>query len=315
MPKNHRIFCTLYKHQTEEAFDDAVEAVMAQAADEGRIPDDASMADMIGRRLETARDTWLVTPQAELGGQSPEAYVDALDDGEDIARFVRITATELDEALPADLIRRMKAKQALAEEPLIEMAREGHGVEVTEDDGLSPSLLPAIRAAEILGIWGVPTERTGILADYLAADMPSPHWSEAVQAYLKQLGNRAVTPILDAMAGDRADRETDDVLLAGDTEDYLLTTLTAIGQDQPDDRIYACLRERFKRRDAKMIPVICLGDYGDPRAVTLLRHYLLQDAATVEEATYYEIISAIRRLGGKTEDLPDPFSDTRGARR
>jgi HEAT repeat protein len=52
---------------------------------------------------------------------------------------------------------------------------------------------------------------------------------------------------------------------------------------------------------------ICLGDLGTLSAIPLLRSYIEDHHETIDRSLYLEIISAIKRLGGSTEDLPRPF--------
>ena len=53
----------------------------------------------------------------------------------------------------------------------------------------------------------------------------------------------------------------------------------------------------------KLIAVICLGDYGDGRAVPLLRAFFEQHATILDKALQAETLSSIKRLGGQIEDL------------
>ena len=58
-----------------------------------------------------------------------------------------------------------------------------------------------------------------------------------------------------------------------------------------------------------VIAVICIGDYGDPRGIALLKGYLDRTVHTIDRETFYEALSAIRRLGGEINDIQDPFHD------
>ena len=59
----------------------------------------------------------------------------------------------------------------------------------------------------------------------------------------------------------------------------------------------------------KVIAAICLGDYGDGRAVPLLKSYLDRHIREIDRQFFYETISAIKRLGGDISDIQDPFRD------
>ena len=61
--------------------------------------------------------------------------------------------------------------------------------------------------------------------------------------------------------------------------------------------------------DHKVIASICHGDYGDGRAVPLLKGYLDRHVHEIDRQFFYETLSAIKRLGGDITDIEDPFRD------
>lgn len=67
--------------------------------------------------------------------------------------------------------------------------------------------------------------------------------------------------------------------------------------------------------DHKVIASICLGDYGDGRAVPLLKSYLDRNVSTIDRQFFYETISAVKRLGGDISDIQDPFRDFSGQKK
>ena len=54
----------------------------------------------------------------------------------------------------------------------------------------------------------------------------------------------------------------------------------------------------------QIIGTICLGDYGDGRAVAFLRGWVLKHPEVTDKGILSEIYSSIKRLGGQYEDLP-----------
>jgi hypothetical protein len=59
----------------------------------------------------------------------------------------------------------------------------------------------------------------------------------------------------------------------------------------------------------KVIGAICIGDYGDPRGISVLKGYLDRNPGGFDRQEFYEILSSIKRLGGTTSDIHDPFRD------
>ena len=72
---------------------------------------------------------------------------------------------------------------------------------------------------------------------------------------------------------------------------------------------FACLRSCFRGMQHKVIGAICLGDYGDPKGISVLKGYLDRNAGTFDRQEFYEILSSIKRLGGSIQDVHDPFRD------
>ncbi len=96
--------------------------------------------------------------------------------------------------------------------------------------------------------------------------------------------------------------------LEGPCED-LVIILTRIGQEEPSDEIYGALRAAFRYMTNKIYAVICLADYGDDRAVPMLKTYINRHQTTIDRDLFYEMMSAIQNLGGDISDISDPFGD------
>jgi len=96
--------------------------------------------------------------------------------------------------------------------------------------------------------------------------------------------------------------------LTGPCED-LVIMLTAMGKEKPSEEIYQALRHSFRFMDNKIYAVICLADYGDDRAVNMFKNYINRNQKTIERNLFYEMMSAIQKLGGDINDIEDPFGD------
>ena len=85
--------------------------------------------------------------------------------------------------------------------------------------------------------------------------------------------------------------------------------LTSIGKENRSDVIYDELRRAFRFMENKIYAVICLADYGDERAVKLFKNYINRNQETITRDLFYEMMSAIQKLGGDISDINDPFGD------
>ena len=124
----------------------------------------------------------------------------------------------------------------------------------------------------------------------------------SVKVMMLGLGEKSVPVLTDFMLN-RSDEE-----VTGPYEDMMIM-LTHVGIKSPQNEIYQALRAGFRRMKNKVIAVICIGDYGDPRGIALLKGYLDRTTHTIDRETFYEALSAIRRLGGEINDIQDPFHD------
>ena len=60
------------------------------------------------------------------------------------------------------------------------------------------------------------------------------------------------------------------------------------------------MRTAFRRAEDKQVAALCLGDFGDPRGIAVLRSWLDSHPET-SRTVRLEIIAAIKRLGGETD--------------
>ncbi len=88
-----------------------------------------------------------------------------------------------------------------------------------------------------------------------------------------------------------------------DDEEYILVAVSEIGRDNKNDNAYSALKDSFKRMENKIIGAICLGTYGDGRAIPVLRGYMEKNVDSMDRETFYEIKCQVQRLGGKTDDI------------
>jgi hypothetical protein len=86
-------------------------------------------------------------------------------------------------------------------------------------------------------------------------------------------------------------------------DEYVLNALVRVGKNNKDDSIFRCLKSAFSKMEDKLLGALCLGDYGDSRAIPALRGYIEKNRSLLDKATFMEIAAAIKKLGGNIEDL------------
>lgn len=117
---------------------------------------------------------------------------------------------------------------------------------------------------------------------------------ETARDALNGIGHTAVDLIIQEMSsGNRSD----------ETCEYLVMSLAEIGKDCRSDEIYLALKNAFHQLPDKVVTADCLANYGDGRAIPALRGYLLKNGEDISRESFYDIVSAVRRLGGRIDDL------------
>ena len=53
-------------------------------------------------------------------------------------------------------------------------------------------------------------------------------------------------------------------------------------------------------------------EYGDGRAIPMLKGYVNRNKHSIDRDLFYEIMSAVQNLGGDISDIEDPFGDFDG---
>ncbi len=129
--------------------------------------------------------------------------------------------------------------------------------------------------------------------------------ADSIAGYVEAFPHISVPFIIDKLESNT------DTGLTGPFED-LVIILSRIGKENPSEDIYLALKHAFRYMQNKVYAVICLAEYGDGRAIPMLKGYVNRNKDTIERDLFYEIMSAVRNLGGDISDIEDPFGDFDG---
>ena len=117
--------------------------------------------------------------------------------------------------------------------------------------------------------------------------------SEVICAAIAEYGQEILKDLIKAF--NEADQEI--------AKEYLLVCIAHISKEHPSDEVYFLFKNAF--RNMKNVKVIAevLGDYGDGRAIPLLRGYILKDLGKIDKDTFNLVRAVIKKLGGEIDDL------------
>jgi len=247
---------------------------------------------------------WFVKDLDGLSEGTPENFFDSLLTIEDVMKVFTVAAEMLDGDLPDLLMLRVGAFGESSSDRLVEMAlaHDWAPADGEDDEAFRNKLAVDLAALRVLGQWTFEPAIEPVLNRFCALSEPDEYVADGIKAFVVPFAEKIVPELsarIDGAAG---------AGLKGPFE-YLVIYLTEIGRSEPDEEIFQCLKKAFRNMEHKVIAAICLGDYGDGRAVPLLKSYLDRHVREIDRQFFYETISAIKRLGGDISDIQDPFRD------
>lgn len=265
--------------------------------------DDPDLYTQIRHATLNSMQQWNQIPLDAIQGLTPEQYIDGLQGTEDLLRFVRLAARFCDEELPELL----KIRLGREVETLLPLLRDLATQVSYASAETGDEILEASAAIKLLGEWQDLSFIQVFVDRFIEAGEPQELITDAGQYFFEQLGQEG----LDAIQEILIDLHREKAAYTSSYE-YLLVFLTQLGREYRQTDIYPLLRTAFRQSERKVIAAICIGDYGDARGVVLLRSYIIEHEKEIDRQLYYESLSSIKRLGGSTKDLPDPFRDFSG---
>lgn len=238
--------------------------------------------------LQSGYAGWLCTPLESLDGMTPQDYLDSIDCLDTLAEMFSYGVIVCDDGLPEIFIDKLRSYGEKAVDLLINAA-VSYGSGTCGDELLAP-----LMAVRLLGKWKVNGAVEPLLKLLNTGDERDGLLHETIKDALVCIGEPALEGIFKVLDSGSCPCET---------MEYLLMALVDIGKKNRNDLIYMHMKKAFLEMPRKIIAASCLGDYGDGRAVPALRGYLEKKRQQMDKETFYEIVSSIKRLGGRTDDL------------
>lgn len=247
---------------------------------------------------------WFAAPREDLSGRSPGQAIDELGSVGEAVLYFEEASVHCDDVIPDLLKVKLGSFGTAAADALMTLALQPSWEAGPETAARPAALAIAGRAIELLGEWETREALELFAAKFESLSEPDEGIAEAFRAYCVSVGPEAAKVL--ASCVEKAAR-TEDASLDG-PYDYMVIAIADIGRKAPDERLFQCLRSAFRKMEHKAVGAICLGDYGDGRAVSTLKGFLDRFEGRVDRQTFYEVTNAIRRLGGELADVRNPFA-------
>lgn len=245
-------------------------------------------------------------PQEALGGLSMNEFFAKLSFAE-LTEILEYCATELDRGVPASVVNALVNidDAAMVEGYARTMVRESawRDEEMDNEDKLFEMEFQKVKASlKILSGRHDATLLDDVLDRFMSYERTHSFVADSIAEYIESFPDEAPAKLIDRL------KEHMDDGMEGPCED-LVVMLTNIGKEKKSEQIYDALRMAFRSMTNKIYAVICFADYGDDRAVPLMKNYINRHQTDIPRELFYEMMSAIQNLGGDIEDISDPFGD------
>jgi len=288
-----------YNEKVGEIYDDILEHV----ANEQTLAS-PEFQDYLHNSVSNSLQPWFAAELEGLAAGTPEAFIDALLNLDDVMDVFEIAAAKIDGDLPDNLMLRVGAfgDESISRLQQMALSHDWMPEEGEDEDTFRDGLAADLAALRVLGQWNAETAVQPVLAKFCALSSPDEFIADGVKSFIVPFGEKIIPELLARL------NDPKDTGYKGAYE-YLLICLTEIGRDNRTEEIFQCLKRVFRGMEHKVIASICLGDYGDGRAVTLLKSYIDRHMHEIDRQFFYETLSSIKRLGGDIKDIQDPFRD------
>ena len=245
-------------------------------------------------------------PQESLDGMSMNDYFAKLS-FEELTEILEFCAVELDRGVPASVVNALVKidDSAMVESYARTMVRESawRDEEMDDEDKLFEMEFQKVKASlRILAGRHDSSLIDDVLDRFMSYERTHSFVADSIAEYIESFPDEAPAKLIE-----RLEEHKDDGM-EGPCED-LVVMLTNIGKEKKSEEIYNALRLAFRSMTNKIYAVICLADYGDDRAVPMLKNYINRHQSDISRELFYEMMSAIQNLGGDIEDISDPFGD------
>lgn len=251
----------------------------------------------------SAQADWLSRDQELLQGLSLDAYLGTLNE-DDFYLFFKGMAEQSDFPLPEVFEVKFSALPEAKQEVFLNDVLKLRPDLSDSDERRLEEVFFLQQALHLLAISNKADLMEELIDWYLQGPQPDERVSDAMASYVKALAPELLDNLILILEREIKENPNSDRGL-----DRLLEGMVVLAQKSPDGRqkAYPVFRLAFRKFTNKQLVTICLGDLGTLSAIPLLRSYIEDHHETIDRSLYLEIISAIKRLGGSTEDLPRPF--------
>jgi len=273
-----------YNEAVEQGYNNVFKSMNKKNAMSGVGPE----AEEIEKSIKESVKKWEETPVEALNNLTPVQYINEINDFNYMIELFREGSRICYDNMPSVFLDKLKEYDSKAVDAIMKLASDKGLLESSEEADIP------VMAVKVLGEWKVDWTVDRLIELLYETEGKNELFADSIKNALINIGKPAIEKIIQAL------NESDAI---GDAQEYLVTALTEVGKHNRSDNVYRCLKSTFLKMENKIIGAICLGNYGDGRAIPALRGYIQKNRNTLDPDTYSEVKSAIFRLGGQVDDI------------
>ncbi|HEY5583511.1 MAG TPA: hypothetical protein VIK78_03360 [Ruminiclostridium sp.] len=269
-----------------ESYNKSVEAGFNSFLEEHATSENCEIKVDEEKLIAEIEEEWLNKEIAEIGNITPKEYIRSFVSLEALVEFFISIASVSDVGAPDILIDRLKEYGKPAADMLFNLIKESLG---SQDQSMSLAIPQAVYAIGCIRIDEYKIKLISLLIDSCKDEMIS----EAICAAIALYDDTILEDLINTF------NATDQALV----QEHLLTCVVEISKEHRSDEIFYFLKNAFRVVSNLKLSVEVLGDYGDGRAIPLLRGYVLKNIKEMDKATFNHMRAVIKKLGGEIDDL------------
>ena len=269
-----------------ESFNKAVEAGFNNFLEEHATFDNYEVKIEEEKLIQEIEAKWLNEAIAEIDNLTPKEYINSFLSLRDLMDFFIEVASVSDVGIPDIVIDRFKEHGLPAADMLFKFVK--NNIELQTDSN-KLALSHAVFAIGILKYNEYKEKLIGLLMEYSNEEMIS----EAICAAITEYGDEILKDLIKSF--NEAEHEL--------VKEYLLICIADISKEHPSDEVFSLLKSAFRVLKNIKVAAEVLGDYGDGRAIPMLRGHIVKNINEIDRDTFNLIRAVIKKLGGEIDDL------------
>lgn len=275
---NYKIVAESYNAAIEAGFNSFLEKHATAENAEIKFDEEALIVQI--------EEKWLDTKLEQIGDITSAEYISSLSSLEEVINLFITIASVSDIGVPDILTDRLKEYGKPAADRLFEFAVNSLKSKNPDSYQAVPQ---AVYAIGCLKCEEYKQKLIELLIDTCHDDLISEAICAAIVEYDGDIVDNLIKTFNDI------DRDI--------VREHLLSCIAEISKDNKSDEIFYFLKNAFRVVSNIKLAAEVIGDYGDGRAIPLLRGYILKNIRDMDKATFNHIRAVIKKLGGEINDL------------